>query len=97
MSKETEKNSMDNFNNCAEVKTLRTLNSKLKFLLANFILIFTDALLADLQNTISPGSQHSSGYGSLKTPRGVRNSPGSDASLGRTDSYTVKSVSIFFL
>lgn len=48
----------------------------IKILWINFDLLFSDALLADLQNTISPGSptprdigSSTSGYGSLNGPR----------------------------
>jgi paxillin len=52
-----------------------------------------DALLADLQNTVSPGGAtgSSSGYGSLNASRGTRQSPGGDSSATKVESYSVRS------
>lgn len=53
----------------------------------------TDALLADLQNTVSPGGGgSSSGYGSLNTSRDGRHS-GAESPASRVDAYNVRSVS----
>lgn len=59
-------------------------------------LFFSDALLADLQNTVSPGSGgigggSSPGYGSLN--KTSRQSPGSETPSSRVDAYSTKSVS----
>lgn len=62
-----------------------------------FFSSFTDALLADLQNTISPGSGgisgSSPGYGSLN--KTSRQSPGSETPSSRIDAYNTKSVSSY--
>lgn len=56
---------------------------------------FTDALLADLQNTVSPGSGgiggSSPGYGSLN--KTSRQSPGSETPSSKIDSYNSSFVS----
>ncbi|XP_008192951.1 paxillin isoform X2 [Tribolium castaneum] len=49
-----------------------------------------DALLADLQNTVSPGGGSSSGYGSLNASRDGRQS-GAESPASRVDSYGVRS------
>lgn len=72
------------------------------FLVSIFIVLrkitFSDALLADLQNTVSPGSGgvggSSPGYGSLRSTS--RQSPGSENPASRSDAYNVKSVSFTF-
>ncbi|XP_063907699.1 leupaxin isoform X1 [Zophobas morio] len=54
---------------------------------------FLNALLADLQNTVSPGSVSggSSGYGSLNTSRTTRQSPSCESPAPKVDSYSVRS------
>lgn len=55
------------------------------------IFVFPDALLADLQNTVSGGS----GYGSLNSTRG-RQTPVSDGSLSKSQVQGSNTVSLMF-
>lgn len=74
------------------VQCIKLIKSLIKFFMV--CSLFLDALLADLQNTVSPGATNiggsTSGYGSLNK---TRQSPARESPISRSDSYTSKSVS----